>query len=38
MFGDLRTAVMTSTLPMTLPMMTSEYKVGSKYMAKSGTA
>ena len=38
MLGDLSTAVMTSTFQMTLPMITSEYRVGSKYMAKSGTA
>ena len=38
MLSDLSTAVMTSTFPMTLPMITREYRVGSKYMAKSGTA
>ena len=38
MLGDLRTAVMTRTLPMTLPTMTRAYKVGRRYIAKSGTA
>jgi hypothetical protein len=38
MLGDRKTAAMTRRLPATLPMMTRAYKVGSRYIAKSGTA